>query len=551
MNKKKIWVYVLWVLSVLASPVLKADHVIYLDFNTRSFNLGAFGITNAGTVATVRNLVFEGITEDYAAYEVMVTIHQPTDGRFTRVVIGGSDPDSSQNRFGTVGTTTTAGGFTGTGIDSWEQNQSVAHVFPDEFSTYSQFQGVNATAARISNAISHTTSHEVGHILGLIHNHAYNNFPTNTDANVNDHIMATGATGITMTERATLDRFFSPAISNDRLIEAVKVYAYHSLLHNMNGDANARADLLYGKTSSPTAMEWWVRNSNGSTWGGNSMWADDGGNAGDIFLAGDVNGDGDDDLVYGRAESSSTMRWFVRRSSGTGFFAFEEWSSDAGNVGDIFRLADVDGNGRADLIYGRPVSNNQVTWYVRKSTGSAFGAYTTWAEDAGNVGDLFFVTNIDNDNDADLVYARAVSNSVVEWYVRKSNGSSAFGGFTTWSTDAGDKTDRFLLGDINNDGDADLVYGRKINNNTLEWYVRRSDGSSWASSFETWSSDAGNAGDVHRLGDINGDGRVDLVYVRELDFNTMKWWSRNSTGSAFGALVVLAEDAGAEGFKIP
>lgn len=550
MNSKRSIAAVLWTAIVFTCLPAKADHVVYLDFDTAGFDLNAFGISNSGTVATVRNLIRELMFEDYAAYEVTITPFEPNNGRFTRVIIGGTDPRSNSSSFGTVSSAASIGGFSGTGIDSWEEDESVAFVFSDEFSSYSQFQGSNATAARISNAVAHTASHELGHILSLLHGHAYNDFPGTSDPDVNEHIMATGSTGLSMPDRATVDRFFSPAISNDRVIEGVKVYAYHDTLHNMNGDGSGQADLLYGKTDSPTAMHWWERNSDGSTWGSNSTWTSDGGDAGDIFLAGDINGDGDDDLVYGRAESSSQVRWFVRRSLGNGFSGFEEWSTDAGDVGDIFRLADVNGDNRVDLVYGRPVSDSQVTWYVRQSTGSTFGGYTAWAGDAGDVGDWFFVTDIDQDGDADLVYSRALSDTQVAWYVRKSSGSS-FGGYTTWASDAGDKTDRFLLGDINGDNDSDLVYGRKINNNTIEWYMRRSLGTTWTSYFETWSTDAGNAGDVHRLGDIDGDGRVDLVYARELDFDTMKWWNRFSTGSAFGSLNTLVNDAGGEGFVIP
>jgi hypothetical protein len=318
----------------------------------------------------------------------------------------------------------------------------------------------------------------------------------------------------------------------------------------MNNDSGGRADLLYGRTNSPTAVHWWVRNSDGNAWRSHSTWSSDAGDAGDIFLAGDINGDGDDDLVYGRPESASQIRWYVRRALGNGFSSnVEQWSSDAGDVGDIFRLADVDGDNRADLVYGRPVSGNQVTWYVRKSTGSSFGGYSTWAGDAGDIGDWFFVADIDQDDNADLVYGRALSDTQVAWYVRKSSGSS-FGGYTTWSSDAGDRTDRFLLGDINNDNDADLVYGRKINNTTMRWYVRRSLGVSWGN-YQVWSNDAGNSGDIHRLGDIDGDGRVDLVYAREINFDILRWWNRFSTGSAFGGLNTLVSDAGGEGFIIP
>ena len=58
-------------------------------------------------------------------------------------------------------------------------------------------------------------------------------------------------------------------------------------------------------------------------------------------------------------------------------------------AGDTFRLADVNNDGRADLVYGRALDSTSVRWFVRKSNGSAFGNFSTWAPDAGDEGDYF------------------------------------------------------------------------------------------------------------------------------------------------------------------
>ena len=111
-----------------------------------------------------------------------------------------------------------------------------------------------------------------------------------------------------------------------------------------------------------------------------------------------MGGDGDSDLVYGRTQSDSQVVWSVRGSELVQFGNVATWASDAGDAGDLFRLGDGNGGGGVDLFYGRPLGMTSLTatpnpalirWYGRLSSGTGFGAYTTWCSDAGDEGDQF------------------------------------------------------------------------------------------------------------------------------------------------------------------
>jgi len=273
---------------------------------------------------------------------------------------------------------------------------------------------------------------------------------------------------------------------------------------------------------------------------------------------GDVNNDGRADLVYGRIQSSTQVSWYVRKSNGSGFGGYNEWAGDAGDAGDIFRLADVNQDGKADLVYGRTIDKNTVRWYVRKSDGNSFGSYSTWVDDAGDMGDLFFLADVDNDKDADLVYSRAISATKVQWWVRRSDGSN-FGTRETWHSDAGDEGDLMYVGDADGDGNADLVYGRVNATKDVNWYFRPGTGDDFGN-VETWANDAGDAGDLFRLGDTTGDGKLDLMYGRHVglvsltatpNLATMRWHGRASKGTSFGSVSTWADEAGDEGDYFP
>jgi FG-GAP-like repeat len=567
--KNKRFLATSFLIVLLAAAPAWAAHVIWVDYS--DFNLDSWSSVNgndpptASDLSAIKKQVIANMSEDYATFDVTITTSKPANGRYTWVKILGNEENSLYGCAG--GSCCEEGDCTGTG--SWDDmTESACEVYSGSFSNLSDFTGANATTARIANGISHTASHELGHILGLSHCNAADDSITlgcdditsdTNDQNVTWHTMASGSSwGLTDAQRATRDRFFSVHSERRILASAVQLRNHFAPLANINGGSGPFADLAYGRLSSPTVTKWYARLSSGSAFGGWSEWSADAGDAADIFLTGDVNNDGRADLVYGRIHASTQVTWYVRLSNGSGFGDYSVWSADAGDAGDTFRLADVDDDGRADLVYGRALDSTTVRWYVRKSNGSSFGSYSVWANDAGDVGDLFFLADADDDGDADLVYSRAITSTQVKWWVRRSNGSQ-FGSLETWSNDAGDRGDLLYVGDASGDGDADLVYGRVNASINVSWYFRPSNGSSFGS-VETWANDAGDAGDLFRLADTTGDGRLDLMYGRPLGMSSLtaapnlasvRWYGRSSLGTSFSAHSTWADDAGDEGDCFP
>ncbi len=567
--KNKRFLATSFLIVLLSAARAWAGHVIYVDYS--DFNLNSWSSVNGNNPPTTSDLnaikkqVIANMSEDYATFDITITTSKPANGRYTWVKILGTD---AGGLYGCAGPDCCEEGDC-TGIGSWnDMTESALEVYSGSFSNKSDFTGSNATTARIANGISGTASHELGHILGLEHCHAADDAITlgcdgitsNTeDQNVLWHTMASGSSwGLTPAQRATRDRFFSVHSERRKLASAVQLRNHFAPLANVNGGSGPFADLTYGRLSSPNAIKWYARLSSGSAFGNYSEWSADAGDAGDIFLTGDVNDDGRADLVYGRIQSSTQVTWYVRLSNGNGFGNYSTWANDAGDAGDTFRLADVNDDGRADLVYGRALDSTTVRWYVRKSNGSSFGNYSTWANDAGDVGDLFFLADADADGDADLVYSRAVSSTQVKWWVRRSDGSN-FGSLETWSSDAGDRGDLMYVGDASGDGDADLVYGRVNSSFGVTWYYRPSTGSIFGN-VATWANDAGDAGDLFRLGDTTGDGQLDLMYGRPLgmasltatpNLASVRWYGRSSQGTGFSSFSTWADDAGDEGDCFP
>ncbi len=234
----------------------------------------------------------------------------------------------------------------------------------------------------------------------------------------------------------------------------------------------------------------------------------------DYFV--DVNGDGKSDLVriYDH-NNSGTAYAQVNPSNGSGFpsqsfnASIGSWST---NIKDYF--ADVNGDGRSDLVR---IWKNGANAYaqVNLSDGSGFPHQSFNASVGGwDTDTKDYFADINGDGKSDLVRIWQNGDNAFA-QVNLSNGS----GFPTraWNASVGGWNTTFedFLSDVNGDGKSDLV--RIYNHNssgTAYAQVNLSDGNGfphqiWNASIGAW--DTTNIKDYSV--DVNGDGRNDLVRI--------------------------------------
>lgn len=227
---------------------------------------------------------------------------------------------------------------------------------------------------------------------------------------------------------------------------------------------------------------------------------------------GDVDGDGDLDLVCGNSNQPNT----VYLNAGGDFGSTPAWSSDPSNHTTSVALGDITGNGHLDLVCGNWAGPNTLyrndggTLDTAADTISSVAKSTAWVA----LGD------IDADGDLDLVSGNAgETNSIYE------NVGGTFAGTPVGSPEA-KRTYSVALGDIDGDGYLDLVEGNDNSANTL-WLSERVTS---LSDREMWSSDPTNWTMAVAAGDIDGDGNPELICGNWVQPNTLY---RNE-GSVFG-----------------
>ena len=256
------------------------------------------------------------------------------------------------------------------------------------------------------------------------------------------------------------------------------------------------------------------------------------------LVAGDIDNDGDLDVISSDGS--------IRLNNGSGTFSAPAGVALAGSS-DELALADLNNDGRLDLLAssgnvrintGTGTFTNKPNFYTRTAyggglaTGDFDGDGNIDVAAAGYSNDSVYVSfndgtgsftrhralpasiqcsdvvagDLDNDGDLDLISAQANSSQPLTIYLN--NGNGVFG--RARSLAATNYLSRVVLGDLDGDGDLDLI--------TNAGDVRFNDG---AGNFSGSQSTIG--GQKLVLGDLDADGDLDLV----VSTNLVTTWSTN------------------------
>lgn len=215
----------------------------------------------------------------------------------------------------------------------------------------------------------------------------------------------------------------------------------------------------------------------------------------------DVNGDGISDVIWFRPSDGQVAIWLMGSPSVIQAATFPA-AVGPGSPWAIQAAGDLDGDGRADIVWRNGATGEMLVWYMRAEgvidQPVSYGNVTLGYSVVG-------LADVNGDWRQDIVWFNASSGTVAVWQMSATGAYAAYFpgsvGASPWRI--------YRLGDFDGDGRDDIFWRNTTDGTTVVWYLRGGNVAQadflFSAPLAKWTSEG--------VGDFDGDARDDLLWL--------------------------------------
>lgn len=276
-------------------------------------------------------------------------------------------------------------------------------------------------------------------------------------------------------------------------------------------------------------LNWYKNINNGDSFETHEIISETSTSSAQSVYAADINNDGNIDIISASL-SDHKIAWF--KNLGSGIFQQQIITESLNGASSVF-ATDMDNDGDIDVVAASRFSD-KIVWFENIDGLEDFGTERVIAT---NISGANYVYCIDLDSDGDMdVLSLALWDNIIAWH-ENLDGLGNFGPKNIIASDA----DYIYAADIDNDGDIDLLSastGINGNNGYIAWYENL-DG---LGTFSDKKIIANVSGDIIKVGNIDNDGDIDVITGFSYD-NKISWYENLDGDGNFGNEQVISTSA--------
>lgn len=251
----------------------------------------------------------------------------------------------------------------------------------------------------------------------------------------------------------------------------------------------------------------------------------------------DLNGDSKFDLLWQHDTTREVAVWYMGGAqsdtlvSGASLGAAIGWT--------LASAADLNADGKTDLIWQNDATRQVAVWYMTGAEGTVIMDWAWVAPDPLPGWRVVGARDFNNDMRIDLVWMHDATRQAAVWYLGGPEGSTMQS--WAWLASRGPGPWKIVgVGDFNSDEAPDLVWQHDTTRQVTVWYMAGPGGTTmtdwrWLTAYNLtgWT--------VVGSRDWNADGTADLVWLHESSRQVALWFMGNPLGTtAIGAAWLTA-----------